>query len=175
MSAVLPISFKVHPSKLGLYELKLGRLMGEVVKRGQTRAAMETLRLLKEGTQNAIPASRYGHRGAIDTRSFYNGWEVMHRGRTVTVTNNAKHAVYVERGRLPGKAPPSAALVPWVIRNLGVDEREARGLAFVIARAIGRRGLRGRHILEKALPAIKRVHMREVERALDTALVEASR
>ena len=49
----------------------------------------------------------------------------------------------VERGRKPGKMPPIDAIELWVNRKLGLEGSEARGVAYLIARTIGRRGTRG--------------------------------
>lgn len=50
----------------------------------------------------------------------------------------------IEFGRAPGAMPPPQALERWVHLKLGVPEAEAPGVAFTIARAIGRRGIKGR-------------------------------
>ena len=60
----------------------------------------------------------------------------------------------VEYGRRPGKQPPTAAIELWVVRKLGVPAgREARSVAFVIARAIGRHGTKGAHMFEEGFDA----------------------
>lgn len=48
----------------------------------------------------------------------------------------------VATGRRPGSMPPPEALEPWVRRVLGKGPDEARFVAWSIARAIARRGLR---------------------------------
>ena len=55
------------------------------------------------------------------------------------------HSAPVEFGRKPGKMPPSAALKGWARRKLG-DEK----LAFVVARAIGRKGTKPNEMFQKA-------------------------
>lgn len=53
----------------------------------------------------------------------------------------------MERGRRPGSPmPPPSAIATWVARKLGPDVSP-----FVVARAIGRRGIQGRHMLEMAI------------------------
>lgn len=57
-----------------------------------------------------------------------------------------------EVGRRAGAPPPpSSALLPWM-RRKGIDP----SLAFVIARAIGRRGLKGRFFMRRGAEAIQR-------------------
>lgn len=65
----------------------------------------------------------------------------------------APYAVFVEYGRGPGKPPPSgegSSLRLWVHRVIGDVSR-----TFVIARAIGRRGIKGRFFMRDALAAIR--------------------
>lgn len=50
----------------------------------------------------------------------------------------------IEYGRAPGTMPPPDQLVRWVQLKLGVPEAQAPGVAFTVARAIGRRGIKGR-------------------------------
>jgi hypothetical protein len=53
----------------------------------------------------------------------------------------------IERGRRAGaKMPPPAALQTWVERKLG-----SGASAFVVARSIGRKGIKGRFMLSKAV------------------------
>jgi hypothetical protein len=51
----------------------------------------------------------------------------------------------VEHGRRPGRMPPRRPIELWVNRKLG----EGRAVAFLVARAIGRRGTRGAHMFER--------------------------
>lgn len=64
--------------------------------------------------------------------------------RAGVVTSSVFYAPIVERGRRPGKRPPVRALVLWVVRKLGIsDARQARSVAFLVARKIGRVGTTG--------------------------------
>jgi hypothetical protein len=56
-----------------------------------------------------------------------------------------KYAIYVEKGRAAGSPPPSSALAGWASRH-GMAGNE-----FVIAQAIGARGIKPRPFLETAL------------------------
>jgi len=69
-------------------------------------------------------------------------------------------ALVVERGRGPGKKmPPASALAPWAARHgIAAEPR----MLFVIARAIGRRGIRGRFYMRRARTAVRRKMRDEV-------------
>ena len=76
------------------------------------------------------------------------------------VRSIATYAAPVEFGRLPGRMPPVDAIKYWVRRKLGITgDREARSAAYVIARAIGKRGTfadknpRGAQMVEQGLQA----------------------
>lgn len=78
------------------------------------------------------------------------------RGEPVNLTGNVyTDALYgwpVEEGRTPGKAPPPVdAIEIWVRRKLGISDDSARQVAFVIARAIGRRGTKGVMMFDQGL------------------------
>ena len=80
----------------------------------------------------------------IGRQSVYgDGWVSRATDTIVRIWNKAAHAIFVERGRKPGKQPPMEALREWCATYLG-DPR----LAFVVARAIGRRGVFGRPNME---------------------------
>jgi HK97 gp10 family phage protein len=96
--------------------------------------------------------------------------------RTVNVgiksgtAGKAIYALFVEYGRKPGKRPPIDAILPWVLvkhldsggLHTGVKtskrtkasradrESAARSIAFLIARAIGKRGIKGKPYLKPA-------------------------
>lgn len=90
--------------------------------------------------------------------------------------NSAPYASIIELGRRPGKFPPISVIMQWVRRKkIGMaagprakgsaagrrlNDREVRRMAFVIARAIAKRGLPARMILENASHAIDRQVLR---------------
>lgn len=91
-----------------------------------------------------------------------------------TAYNFAPYAAIIEEGRRPGQRPPPIGpIIEWVKRkgigrqygpnqagkrkvSRALSDREARGIAFVIARAIGKRGVPAHHILEAAAVEIDR-------------------
>jgi hypothetical protein len=71
------------------------------------------------------------------------------------VSNPVEHAIYAERGRGPGKIPPLAPIELWVRRVLGIPAPESKQVAFLVARAIGRRGTKGAHAIDKGVAAVR--------------------
>jgi hypothetical protein len=91
---------------------------------------------------------------------------VLGMGKPIgAVGSPLKHVAVINDGRRPGqRPPPAAALELWVRRKIVYSKRtgprggrrklttsEARGIAFLIARKIGREGMEGRHFFEKSL------------------------
>ena len=85
------------------------------------------------------------------------------------------YALTLEEGRTPGsRMPPSSALVPWVTEKLGVNgtEKQIAGIAFVVARAIGRQGFPGVHMFRNAV-ATQEANVRSlVEDRIQEAMAE---
>jgi len=110
---------------------------------GVLRKQMKTACLLIQGrvkSHTPVGASRPGLRGSvdIDVRKDTRGdWE----GRIGTPL---VHGSVIEFGRkAPGRMPPTAPIAHWVRRVLGVnDPKQAKGIAFVIARKIAAKGFR---------------------------------
>lgn len=89
------------------------------------------------------------------------GYDVEVRGRNTSrprgaVVNPAKYHEPAEEGRRPGRPPPTEALIPWVASKLGVPPGPERAsTAFLVARAIGRRGTTGAHMVEEGWEATR--------------------
>ena len=65
------------------------------------------------------------------------------------------YGLAVRRGTRP-HFPPVAELMPWVVKVLGITgEREVRTVAFLIARAISRRGTRANEYDKRAMVQIR--------------------
>ena len=77
-------------------------------------------------------------------------------GRVYSTIKSVYPAV-IEFGRRPGaRRPPVSALIEWVVSKWGAEnENEARSKAFILARSIGRKGIKARPILLKAWNAAK--------------------
>ena len=70
------------------------------------------------------------------------------------VASRAPYAGYVEFGRRPGGAMPpwreGSPLYRWVVRNLESQGGDFESVAFLVARAVARRGIPGRRMFARA-------------------------
>ena len=88
-----------------------------------------------------------------------------------TVGTALRYAIPVEIGRRPGqRQPPLAPLADWAVQKLGVSHEEARGVAFAIARKIGKRGTEGAHMFRDGAKAaeaeVERIFVAGAERVV---------
>ena len=75
----------------------------------------------------------------------------------------ADHWIWVENGRAAGKMPPVAEIQKWIIER-GIPDKP--GLAFLIARSIGRRGIRPRPVFKSVLEQKRAEWTTAVNRAI---------
>jgi hypothetical protein len=76
----------------------------------------------------------------------------IQRGQSITgnVSTPLAYGIVMERGRTPGsKMPPVDAIELWV-RRKGIASVESRAVAFVIARSIAKKGIKGVFMVENA-------------------------
>lgn len=92
--------------------------------------------LVREARKNT-PVDTGALRGSIKAKV-----TVRNRQITGVVGSNLKYAPAVEKGSRP-HFPPTVALEPWARRH--------GTIAFLVARAISKRGTKGHHMLENAL------------------------
>lgn len=75
-------------------------------------------------------------------------------GSVFSSLTSEKYPEVMEFGRRPGaRMPPPSALERWVRLKLGVPPNRVAGVAFVIARSIARKGIKGRFFMKKGLDA----------------------
>lgn len=129
------------------------------------------------------PVGAYLHRvgAVVETRAKLNltDYEAVDQGRlrasithvverespttlTCYVGTNVTYALPVHNGRRPGaRQPPTEPILEWARRKGIISDADtpsqARSKAFLIARAIGRRGIRAKPYLVEALPAARGV------------------
>lgn len=107
----------------------------------------------------------------VDRGTYRRSWKFEDIPGGATVYNFTPYAAVIEDGRRPGaKAPPLAVIQAWLLRKGIVKGRgktaaaNARAMAFVVARAIKRRGLPGRHILRFASQRLDKIVQAELAR-----------
>jgi len=97
-------------------------------------------------------------------------------GLDYRVGTNLNYATAIEYGLPPGTRPDPEALQGWVRRKLGVrDPREARSVAYAIAKKIERSGTDAQPYLHPAAEQERPEFLRRLNEAVDRALTEAAR
>ena len=61
------------------------------------------------------------------------------------------YASYVEYGRPPGKMPPPDILEAWAYKKFRLSHKEARSMAWALARSIAKKGTKARPYFEPAV------------------------
>jgi hypothetical protein len=118
-------------------------------------AMSEAVALLEREVKARTPQGVFGVQGA-GLRASVHG-EIFLKGTPAIkgiIAHQSKYGDVIEKGRTAGKTlPPPGSLLRWIEVKLGVGEKKARQLEFVIRRKIGKKGFEGAHMFEKALSA----------------------
>lgn len=136
---------------MGIFDAVL-KSVGEALGGYDAERAAADRRARKRAEQLMAEAKRLAWAEA-DTGNFAEGYYVYRLGHAnYEVRNSVEYTHYVEEGRAAGKRPPSEALRGWAERRgmLTGNENKDKGTLYVVARAIGRRGIMGKHILQRA-------------------------
>ena len=124
----------------------------EIIQGEMSAAMYEATAFLEREVKEGTPQGVFGDQGGL--LSTIHG-EVIEKGETVVkgiVAHQSAYGDVVEKGRDPGKTwPPEGSLLRWIEVKLGVGERAAKSLEFVIRRKIGKEGTKGAHMFENAL------------------------
>ena len=64
---------------------------------------------------------------------------------------NKGYARYVEYGRKPGKMPPPDILEAWAYKKFRLSHKDARSMAWALARSIAKKGTKARPFFEPAV------------------------
>lgn len=145
------VAFKVT----GIEELsrKLGA-SGKVLNR-HLKIAMQ--RSVNEVRNNVIPFVPVGVSGnlrkSIGTEIIESPFRLV--GKVGSSMKGEEYPAVMEFGRKPGQMPPPGALIRWVHIKLRPPEKDEAQVAFLVARAIGRHGIQGRHYLSKGFAKSK--------------------
>ena len=66
-------------------------------------------------------------------------------------TRDKGYASYVEYGRKPGKMPPPDILEAWAYKKFRLSHKDARSIAWALARSIAKKGTKARPFFEPAV------------------------
>ena len=94
--------------------------------------------------------------GAIASFSFLRSIEKVYERQGAIqawrIGSALPYAPFVNYGRKPGKRPPVEAILKWVaLKPVKTGDKDARSVAFAIAAAIGKRGVKPKLFFEKTL------------------------
>ena len=149
----------------------LGRRADAAGQHGLVVASMRVRPVLDKATSHAIRASDNGTEGAVNVGTYRRSWQTEVTPGRLAVFNRSSYAGIIEYGRRPGaRMPPRAAVARWAQRTLGLSEADSRAAAFVMARAIAKRGLRARRVLGGAEAEMGAIVRDELTKALSAAL-----
>lgn len=167
------------------------------VKAGILSGVMRLIPHMQERTRTAPPANPagIGSGGAVNTGAYLRSWQVNPLANGARLFNGSPYSGIIEHGARPmgararmtrgtGSAikrkPISKrmrALQRWVELRLHVPRSESRQVAFLVGRAIARRGLVGRHVLtaDDNVRQMTDLVLGEVQHEIDGALARSYR
>jgi hypothetical protein len=162
--------------ELSQYLRGLPKTVHEAAVKGIKRGCQQAVPVLQRAGDRAPPASSNGEVGVFDTGKYRRSWKVMSLPDGAKLYNAAPYADVVERGRKKNrKQPPKKVIEAWARRKLGLSVEEARAAAYPIARAIGKRGLRARHVEKSARPQVTKIVVKEMMAEVKRALQRGGR
>ena len=78
--------------------------------------------------------------------------------------SDVDYAEFVDKGRSPGRMPPVRSIERWIkVKGIG-DSTKRKGMAFAIARKIGRFGIKPTPFIKPVLDKVSRDLVEEIER-----------
>ncbi len=149
------------------YLRKLGKDFMPAAKRGLKRGALHSQVLLQQRT-SAL--------GVLNTGAYKRSWKWQEIEKGIVIYNAQLYAGVIEYGRRVGaRMPPVEPIARWAQLKLGVPKKQARGVGFVIARAISRRGIAARPVMTGALPKMEQAFKEAITAELKRSLAATSR
>ena len=143
------MELKIVIEKKGkLFEGKAPDIIAEEL----TSAMYEATGFLEEMVKAGTPRGVFGEQGGLASTIF---GEVVEKGTPAVkglVGHQSKYGEVIEKGRTAGKTwPPEGSLVRWMQVKLGMDEKTAQKMEFVVRRKIGKKGFTGAHMFDNAI------------------------
>jgi hypothetical protein len=158
---------RIPISGFARYEKALGLAMRQAVFGKSMRTAGKLVREYMEAETIK--------RGIFHRKRFARSWRMVigNVPSSARVYNKMPYASVIEYGRRPNsRRPPVDALVPWVRDKFGVRGKEARSVAFLVARKIGIKGIKARPVARdpKVQAKVMKIVTRTVQEKLRAAI-----
>ena len=103
------------------------------------------------GSRSKLPAMPLVNNGAVASGRYLKAWKTKRMTLAgvmgVLIYNTQVYAPNIEYGRKPGRMPPVQAIRQWLQKKFSLPYRQARKLAYPVAKKIAQRGIPGRKIL----------------------------
>jgi len=164
-------TYKITPDKLPiLFRERAAVRYQNVVKAIQNTVESVGPGLAVEQTQRGTARLR----PPINNSHYLQGWKAAKLDNGAVLFNDTPYAAVIEHGRRPGsKQPPLAPIAEWLeqklrgkVKNRKKRLAQARSLAFVVARAIGRRGLPAHRVMARTRRKLNPLVQRAVREVL---------
>jgi hypothetical protein len=156
------VKIRMTMKELVRYQLRLARDFKPAAERGVLSGALRCIPILTRSTDEMK---------AFNTGDYRRAWDAERIDNGARVFNKKSYAGVIELGRRKGKRqPPSKVIEHWAQRKLGLSETEARSAAFAIAQSIGKKGIKGKHVMGRVRDEMSREVLAEVRRELNLAL-----
>lgn len=143
----MSFQIQLNDQRLKAAAERASREIGDQVHRTVTGIALDA----EGGVIKNTPVGATGHLRQSITHDV-SGSGIAIVGRVYSTDVPVKVAS-VEEGRAPGRMPPMAPIELWLRRKAGIN---SRSVAFLVARAIGRRGTKGAHMFQKGYGVARR-------------------
>lgn len=124
----------------------------EIIQKNLNQAIVAATMLLWREVQARTPQGVGGYQGGLIStiQSAVSG-----KGTPVCkgiITHGKPYGDVIEKGRTVGKGmPPEGSLLRWLEVKLGLSEKDAKRIEFVVRRKIKSKGFAGAHMFEQAL------------------------
>lgn len=164
-------------------KLKSPKQLGPAVRKltaQMDRAVVKALQLTaRYGATQAVRVSAMTSPRPRATGTFERSFVVTKLPDGALLSNSAGHARFVEVGRKAGKQPPVQAIMQWMIaKGMAAQlnsESEQLVVARAIARKIGRRGIKGRYVMKRTVPLMRKRLALEIVTQVQRAFEKAAR
>jgi hypothetical protein len=156
----------------GLEELeKLGSIFATAMKKNLLTAMKKAVAKVEANVVPLVPIGVSGNlRRSIHGKTNTVGSTII--GRVGSTMTREIYPEIMEFGRRPGRMPPPSALERWVQIVLKVPAEEVKGVAFVVARSIGKKGIKGRAFMRKGWTKSKNSILGYFRKAVDDTVRE---